>query len=354
MIYFCTPDTARPSGGVRAIYRAVDLLDDAGLDAAVMHTKPGFRCDWFANTTRVVHPPVEVSGADVLVVPEAFTPADMERLPFGIPKVVFNQNAYRTFWSAARRDGVVVATTADHPDVVATLVVSEDNRLLLERALPGRRVVRMHHWIDTTVFHPDAARREQRIVAMPRKRTADFALLVDVLRRRGVLDDWELVTLGDRPEADVAAELRRAALFVALGRDEGFGLPVAEALASGCPVVGFHGMGGRELFGAEYAVAIDDGDVGALARWVEDFVRKYDSSRLHWERLGVAATDFVSSTYSRDRDRHRTSSSASARSTPASEIGASTITKKDLPRPTITERARGGALRLGRRYVSRS
>ena len=99
----------------------------------------------------------------------------------------------------------------------------------------------------------------------------------------------------------MAAELRRAALFVALGREEGFGLPVAEALASGCPVVGFHGMGGRELFGSEYAVAIEDGDVGALATWIERFVAEYDDCRTQWERRGAEATDFVGSTYSRER-----------------------------------------------------
>ena len=95
--------------------------------------------------------------------------------------------------------------------------------------------------------------------------------------------------------------MRRAALFVALGREEGFGLPVAEALASGCPVVGFHGMGGRELFGSEYAVAIEDGDVGALATWIERFVAEYDECRGEWERRGAEATDFVRSTYSRER-----------------------------------------------------
>ncbi len=114
MIFFCTPDTERPSGGVRAIYRAVDLLNDAGMDAAVLHTRAGFRCTWFDNRTRVEHPPVTVSGHDVLVVPEAFTPADVARLAPGVPKVVFNQNAYRTFRSATRRNGRVDATAADH------------------------------------------------------------------------------------------------------------------------------------------------------------------------------------------------------------------------------------------------
>jgi Glycosyl transferases group 1 len=335
---------------VRAIYRAVDLLNDAGMEAAVLHARDGVRCTWFANTTRVVHPPITVGGHDVLVVPEAFTPAAIARLAPGVPKVVFNQNAYRTFLSATRRDDGAAVTNADHPDVARVLVVSEDNRALLERALPDVDVVRMHHWIDASVFHAGATRREHRIVAMPRKRPADFQLLTDLLRARDALADWEIVTLEGRSEVEVAAELRRAALFVALGREEGFGLPVAEAMASGCPVVGFHGMGGRELFGSEFAVAIEDGDVGALADWIERFVAGYDAQRAEWERRSGEATEFVTSTYSRAR---ATDDLVACFGTIAPRAGVtSVITTKELPRRTVVDRARRTVVELGRRVAS--
>jgi Glycosyl transferases group 1 len=350
MILFSTPDLERPSGGVRAIYRAVDLLNDAGLEAAALHAHAGFRCTWFTNSTHVVHPPVTVGGHDVLVVPEAFTPADVRRLAPGVPKVVFNQNAYRTFRSVTRRYGRVVATAADHDDVVAVLVVSEDNRALLERVLRQARVVRMHHWIDASVFRPDPARRAHRIVAMPRKRPADFRLLVDILRASDALGDWEVGTLEGRPEEEVAAELRGAALFVALGRDEGFGLPVAEALASGCPVVGFHGMGGRELFGSEFAVAVDDGDVGALAAWIERFVAGYDAHRGEWERRGAEATDFVRSVYSREQATRDLVACFSAIG-PRTGVAPTVVTRRDLPRRSIATRARTRVVELGARLA---
>ena len=41
---------------------------------------------------------------------------------------------------------------------------------------------------------------------------------------------------------------KESMLFFSFGHPEGFGLPVAEALACGCAVVGYTGLGGRELF----------------------------------------------------------------------------------------------------------
>jgi glycosyltransferase involved in cell wall biosynthesis len=143
--------------------------------------------------------------------------------------------------------------------------------------------------------------------------------------------------------------LRRAALFVALGREEGFGLPVAEALASGCPVVGFHGMGGRELFGSEFAVAVEDDDVGALATWIERFVTDYDKCRDEWERRGAEATAFVRSTYSQERSSADLAACFGAIAA-CHCVEASSIVTKDLPRRSVADRARKRVIELGRRF----
>ena len=47
---------------------------------------------------------------------------------------------------------------------------------------------------------------------------------------------------------DVLQTLSSSALFLSFGHPEGFGLPVAEALACGTAVIGYSGLGGRELF----------------------------------------------------------------------------------------------------------
>src|SRR5690349_11049814 len=73
-VYYLAPDLARPSGGVRTIYRHVDALNRSGISAAVVHARRGFRCAWFANETAIVHPPLALAASDLLVVPEEHAP----------------------------------------------------------------------------------------------------------------------------------------------------------------------------------------------------------------------------------------------------------------------------------------
>ena len=46
---------------------------------------------------------------------------------------------------------------------------------------------------------------------------------------------------------EVALALQEALLFLSCGHPEGFGLPLAEAIACGCLVVGYHGLAGRDF-----------------------------------------------------------------------------------------------------------
>ena len=46
---------------------------------------------------------------------------------------------------------------------------------------------------------------------------------------------------------EVANARKEALLFLSCGHPEGFGLPLAEAIACGCMVVGYHGLAGRDF-----------------------------------------------------------------------------------------------------------
>jgi len=56
-LLFVCPDIQKPSGGIKQIYRQVDVLNKNGFEAYILHDNPGFKCNWFANKTPVLYNP---------------------------------------------------------------------------------------------------------------------------------------------------------------------------------------------------------------------------------------------------------------------------------------------------------
>jgi glycosyltransferase involved in cell wall biosynthesis len=300
-VYFLTPDYDIPSGGIRVIYRHVDLLNSAGIRALVLHQRRGFRCTWFEHETQVTDvAAIKVGRGDLLVVPEL----DVDLvcgLPPGTRHVIFNQNSHLTWKRAAER---VARHYTASPDLAAVVTVSDHSADMLRYAFEGLPIRRLHLGIDPALFHPGDGPRDRRIAYMPRRGSADAEQVLHLLRGRGVLDGWEVVLLDGLMHAEVAEQLRTTRMFLAFTYQEGFGLPAAEAMACGNYVVGCHGFGGREFFLPEFSTPVEKGDVLGFARAVEDAV-VLDRSNPSWclDR-GRGASAFVLAKYSLARERN--------------------------------------------------
>jgi glycosyltransferase involved in cell wall biosynthesis len=112
------------------------------------------------------------------------------------------------------------------------------------------------------------------VAVMPRKGSDALTAVGDVLR-----NGERLVPIDGMPEAQVAATLKRADVFLAISPDEAFGLPPLEAMAAGCCVVGYSGRGGFEFMRhGETAWVVPNGDTEslplALRRVLDDPPRK--------------------------------------------------------------------------------
>ena len=264
-VYYLCPHTNRPTGGVRVIYRHVDILNAAGIPAAVVHARDGFSCTWFEHKTRVTGASsVAMSHQDVLVVPEWYGPG-LGHLPAGPRMIIFNQNAYQTF------DGLTdtAAPGAPYrslPGLEAVLVVSHDNAEYLHFTFPEIKVALVRNAIDPVVFYPPEQPAGRRLGLMPRKRAEDARQVLRMLAAHGSLADWDVVVIENRSESETAELMRSCSVFLSFSEREGFGLPAAEAMACGCYVVGFDGLAGREYFHPDFCSPVQDGDVLSFAR----------------------------------------------------------------------------------------
>jgi hypothetical protein len=290
-VHFLSPVPVKPSGGVRVIHRQVDMLNALGWQAQVVYPVPG-RSDWFEHSTRTAPPgSLAVADQDVVVVPEFFT-VHLSQLPDWCRTVMFNQGAYHTFDLVDRDNLRGRGLYDDLPHLAGILTVSQDSKNLLEHTFPGIPVHITRPVVDSSRFHP-GSEPGRRFAYFPSRRTAEQHQLLHVLRERGF--DWEPVPISGMSETEVADTLRSCALFLSFSDADGFGLPPAEAMASGCYVVGYAGGGGTEFFHRdfchpvssllEFAVAVEQ----AAARPMADLVD-----------AGRRAATYIRQTYSED------------------------------------------------------
>jgi glycosyltransferase involved in cell wall biosynthesis len=226
-------------------------------------------------------------------------------LPSLVPRHVRAFRALAYDLAARRADRVIVPSAFVRERAVARL------------GLDPSRVHVVPHGVDHDLFHPDDREREPFLLyparRWPHKNHAFlFGVFSEIRRNR---PEFELVLTGEPDigiqlpdgvrslgliSSEELAELyRRAAALVFPSRYEGFGWPVLEAMASGCPVAAATGTAVEEVAG-DAAVffapdAVDEAVAAierALVNTVDLGVRGIErASAFTWERVAELHDD---------------------------------------------------------------
>lgn len=287
-IYYLNHDYPRPSGGIRVIYRQVELLRQRGFEATVVQRLRGYRPSWFTSEAPVeCLDDIRPLAADFVVIPENYR--NGARLFGGTApaKIVFCQNHHYVFRGfAANRTWRRWCS-----DVVC---VSTPIRDYLRRAFGINDAPLWPCFVDRNLFRPRPKRLQ--ICYMPRKRPEEakfiresFAAMYPGLRSI----PW--VRIDGLPEREVARIMGESAIFLALGRHEGLGLPPLEAMASACQVVGFSAGGGAEYASPENGRWVDEGDLVSCVDALAQTLKEYEHGTV------LPAVEKTLSTYSRER-----------------------------------------------------
>ena len=284
--------TRRHSGGVHVMTHHVRMLRRAGEDAWLWLPGPDDRPDWLDPDLPVLTgATTPIGDAELLVLPEVPIVHAHDPAP-GARKVILNQNHFYTF--AAGPPGENFPAWSPPPPVWA---VTAESRDVVAGVLPHLEVSLVPDAVDGALFRPTADDR-LRISWFPRKRPREASLLRQLLSAAPGLSGVDLVELVDAPRRSVAQTLGSTTVFIALGHSESFGLPVAEALASGCLVVGYDGGGGHELFEAPGAWPVPEQRPLLLRDRVIDLIRRSDEL----QPLRAANRAWVVQRYSTGRD----------------------------------------------------
>lgn len=286
---FATP---RHSGGVHVLTQHVQLLRAAGRDAWLWLPDPAVRPVWIGPDLPVLAGnTIDLAADDLLVLPEVPVVPGRDPAP-GARKVIFNQNHFYTY-AAWDSDSALYPDWSPAPSV---WTVSDESRSVLSALLPDLPVAVVPNPIDGDLFHQRPATGPS-VAWFPRKRPREASLLRRLVRNDRRLAGVAWSELVDAPRDEVAHTLGTTTVFVSLGHSESFGLTVAEALASGCLVVGYDGGGGHELFTAPGVWPVPEQRPLLLVDAMVEAVRR--SGEL--EPVRVANRSWVLERYSFDR-----------------------------------------------------
>jgi hypothetical protein len=238
-ILFICPTINRIMGGIKYVFRMAEVLRRAGYDAIACE---GSRAKpvWFKTDVPVYGRGMIGRSRNQILVMGEDMPVTLQRCAKRPQrKVMYCQNQYYAAQTAT--DG------GSYADFGVTDVLCS-GRAVVEYIRLRHPQVRAHLipcGIDPVLFHPRPKR--ECIAYIPRKRRIEATYIRDLFRHlHPEFCDVEWLPLETKTESQVAAALGEASVFLALNKLDGFGLTPIEAMASGCVVAGFTGIGGRE------------------------------------------------------------------------------------------------------------
>ncbi len=186
-IHYLAPMPTNASGGVRVIHRHVDLLNEMGWQAQMVHPSKAPRIEWFEHSTRLVQTMrLEVADHDVVVVPE-FYAVRFANLPTWCRTVVFNQGGYLTFDLVDLDSMAGRSLYRDLPTLAGVLTPSRDSQALLQHTFAGIDVAVARPVVDSTVFRPPTADEPpagRRFAYFRSRRPQELHQLLHILRER--------------------------------------------------------------------------------------------------------------------------------------------------------------------------
>lgn len=248
------------SGGAKVSFRHVEALNEMGLEAVVRIVGGGTLRPWFLHQAPVEDAATPLRDDDILVLPEDDPEGLRAFASLPNRKIIFCQNPY-----LASGVGVGRLEPAEAARYRSYFACSPGVAAWISRFLDYERISVVPGFADERLFRP--APKTATIAAVPRKRLLEGHAIQQMFKRLYTGPTaWRWRWLEELTETEVARGMSDAALFLSLNRLEGMALTTVEAMASGCLVAGFTGIGPRDYASPVNGFWVEEDDCEGAAR----------------------------------------------------------------------------------------
>lgn len=319
---FYVPVSYAARGGISIIMEIIDVLNANKIEALALYDRPDFeyRCHniraprvWSSSVrapkgasgvrqisrtlrdyalNRNPHPAGnaatctewKVRSDDIIIVPEYVAHWLPNQLPKGLRLILFNQNPYALIRSFSHPE-------FDSDRFSGSLAIS-DACCAGTRMVLRKEPVKVPLYIsrDLYAYEPD---KKFQVAYMPRKRESDSNALIKAFRATPSLKNVLFIPI-DGVSTDEAARLLKDSLFfLSLSEREGFGLPAAEAMATGALVTGYTGIGGNEFFNDTTGFPVPEDDLVAFYEAGVSVITRYQENPIALDALRSQASEII-------------------------------------------------------------
>jgi hypothetical protein len=273
-VLYYVSDTNVPSWGVGMIYTHVRLLCANGIEAAVLHTQPGFRPEWMSFDAPRLYlgdGSLRIAPDDLLVVPEVHA-AEADVLGLARRRIVFVQ---ASSYIAPGLGGAKDYRQLGYSGAIAIMPHVKE-------------IVERHYGVEAPVIPPciapwffegqpvAAKARKRQVILCPKTWCRDFPIIRHTLLTKARALGWTVVELENKPHRHVARAFLQAAIHVNVNCQESFNATVPEAMAAGCIPVCYEAFGGQDhlrdgenayVFPTHHAYPLIEHTLELMASW---------------------------------------------------------------------------------------
>lgn len=338
-ILFICPITQKPIGGIKQIYKQVQVLNELNFNAYVLHQFNFNKMDWIEfdvpkiyssevfqnlmigkkNKTKIDYfksslfgkllrefmviigfkknltkDQTIISKQDIIVIPEIFV-ENWDNLYPENEFIIYIQECFLLLRNNPKTFRIREKILS--PKMLGVLLNSEYGNSYLKYIFPDIQIFKIRHSIGFS--KPGEIKKEKILLYTSRKLKSDSNQVVNIIKIRGKLADWKIIDMNKNGQVlsdeDFEDLMQKSAIFLSFSETEGFGLPPAEAMKCGCIVIGYTGYGGRDYFLEEFSYPIEERNILQFVKTIEEVALNYSNTDIKIK--GLLASEYISQNY---------------------------------------------------------